>query len=322
MSPQLIITVSVTISVACALLGLYYLWRDNKSPTFVERLSVISERETRCLRPESPTKTENPTGLLDTKAPGLLNAIVPRLSGGLKPRTGIEQEKLKLKMARAGFNGNHAAELFLGLKMICLIGGGFLGSAIGLIVVGIHRPVLFWAGTGACVLFYLPDMVLRWLTVKRQEEIQLSLPKAIDLMIITLEVGQGLDAAINRVTKEMWRTSRALSQEFALYNLQLQMGKSRCDALHDLGMRCGVPDMNSFAGVLIQADRFGASITKTMRQLSESARRKRRQRAEERAQKTAVKMIFPLVLFIFPGLFIVLVGPAMLLLYRDLASTH
>src|SRR5213079_3188900 len=136
-------------------------------------------------------------------------------------------------------------------------------STIGVMVVGIHRPLLFWTGIGACVLFYLPDLVLRWLTVKRQEEIQLSLPKAIDLMIITIEVGQGLDAAIKRVTQEIQRNSRALSQEFSLYNLQLQMGKSRSEALHDLGMRCGVPDMNSFAGVLIQADRFGASITKT-----------------------------------------------------------
>jgi tight adherence protein C len=139
------------------------------------------------------------------------------------------------------------------------------------------------------------------------------------LLIVAIDVGQGLDAAIQRVTKEIARNSRALSQEFALYSLQLHMGKSRGEALHDLGLRCGVPDMNSFAGVLIQADRFGASIVKTMRQLSENARRKRRQRAEEKAHKTAVQMIFPLVLFIFPGLFIVLVGPAMILLMRDLA---
>jgi tight adherence protein C len=164
--------------------------------------------------------------------------------------------------------------------------------------------------------------VLRWLTKKRQEEILLSLPNAIDLMIVAVEVGQGLDAALRRVTKEIERTSRALSQEFALYNLQLQMGKSRADALHDLGIRSGVGDMNSFATVLIQADRFGVSIAKTMRQLADSGRRKRRQRAEERAQKTAVQMIFPLVLFIFPGIFVVLVGPAMIILWRDLAAMN
>lgn len=311
MSPQLIITLSVTISVACAVLGLYYFWRDGKSPTFVDRLSVIADRESKGVRLSTPIATGQETGLI--------NVIVPRLSGGLKPRTGIEQQKLKLKMARAGFNGNHSAELFLGLKMICLIGGGFLGSTIGLAVAGIHQPALFWAGIVACVSFYLPDLVLRRLTIKRQQEIQRCLPKALDLLIVAIDVGQGLDAAIQRVTKEIARNSRALSHEFALYSMQLQMGKSRADALHDLGMRCGVQDMNSFAGVLIQADRFGASIVKTMRQLSESARRKRRQRAEEKAQRTAVQMIFPLVLFIFPGLFIVLVGPAVILLLRDLA---
>src|SRR6266550_1748802 len=300
MTPQLVVTLSVTISVACALLGLYYFWRDGKSPTFVERLSIVAGRELRGERPPEPKAHQ-----------GLFDIIVPSFSKGLKPRTGVEQQKLKLKMARAGFSGTHAADLFLGLKMICLIGGGLLGAAVGWKLASAHYPLVMWAGIGACLLFYLPDIVLRWLTKKRQEEILLSLPNAIDLLIVAVEVGQGLDAAIRRVTKEIERGNRALSQEFGLYNLQLQMGKSRADALHDLGVRSGVPDMNSFATVLIQADRFGVSIAKTMRQLSESARRKRRQRAEERAQKTAVQMIFPLVLFIFPGIFVVLVGPAM-----------
>src|SRR5947208_2982409 len=229
MSPQLIVTLSVTVSVACALLAVFYFWRDRQKPSVSDRLTTVVDRESKGVRAPAPTAAGTATGLFDS--------IVPRLSGGLQPRTRLEEQQLKLKMARAGFNGNHVAELFLGLKMICLIGGGFLGAGIGVAVVGIHRPLLFWAGIGACVLFYLPDMVLRWLTKKRQEEIQLSLPKAIDLMIITIEVGQGLDAAIKRVSKEIERNSRALAQEFALYNLQLQMGRSRSEALHDLGVR-------------------------------------------------------------------------------------
>jgi tight adherence protein C len=292
------------------LLGLYYFWRDGKKPTFEERLSIVADREFRGEKPPEP------------KAQGLIDVVVPTFSKGLKPRTGIEQQQLRLKMARAGFTGNHAADLFLGLKMICLIIGGLIGTGAGYYLATKQFPLIMCSGLGACVVFYVPDLVLRWLTKKRQEEILLSLPNAIDLMIVAVEVGQGLDAALRRVTKEIERTSRALSQEFALYNLQLQMGKSRADALHDLGIRSGVGDMNSFATVLIQADRFGVSIAKTMRQLADSGRRKRRQRAEERAQKTAVQMIFPLVLFIFPGIFVVLVGPAMIILWRDLAAMN
>src|SRR5436305_4828580 len=311
MTPHLVITLSVTISVACALLGLYYFWRDGKSPTFIERLSIVAHRE---LRGAPPPKEQ--------KGKGLFDVIVPSFSSGLKPRTGVEQQQLRLKLARAGFSGSHAAELFLGLKMICLILGGCIGAGGGVFIATRHYPLVMWAGIGACLLFYVPDLVLRWLTKKRQEEILLSLPNAIDLLIVAIAEGQGLDAAIRRVTKEIERNCRALSQEFALYNLQLQMGKSRSEALHDLGIRSGVPDLKSFPTVVIQADRFGVSIAKTMRQLSDSARRKRRQRAEERAQKTAVQMIFPLVLFIFPGIFVVLVGPAMIMLWRDLTSMN
>jgi len=310
MSPHFVILLSVTVSVACLVLGLYYLWASGQRLSADDRLMVVVNRDSR------------PTDAPLKRGDGLLDMVAPRLSKGLTPRTGLEQQKLRLKLSRGGFNGNHAVELFLLLKMICLIGGGFAGGLVG---------AMPWAGNqnlplsiilGACLTFYLPDLVLRWLTTRRQEEILLALPNAIDLLIVAIEVGQGLDAAIRRITKELTRNSRALSQEFALFNLQLQMGKARADALHDLGVRSGVPDMNSFATVLIQADRFGASIAKTMRQLSESARRKRRQRAEERAQKTAVKMLFPLVLFIFPGVFVVLVGPAMLLLWRDLTSMN
>src|SRR5438876_2187378 len=223
MTPQLVVTLSVTISVACALLGLYYFWRDGKSPTFVERLSIVVNRETK----GAPAPVQTTAG----KATGFFDLIVPRLSGGLQPRTRLEEQQLKLRLARAGFSGDHTAELFLGLKMICLIAGGFIGAGVGIPIATRHYPLVMWAGLGACLVFYVPDLVLRWLTKNRQEEILLSLPNAIDLLIVAIEVGQGLDAAIRRVTKEIEKSSRALSQEFARYNLQLQMGKARSDAL-------------------------------------------------------------------------------------------
>jgi tight adherence protein C len=306
MDTQLIITLSVTVSIGCLILGLYY-WRNQDRATG-QRLKSVVKRD--------PRDRDNAR----SNTFGMYQLLVPKVAEALKPRNVIEQQQLKLKMARAGFSGNYAAELFLCSKITLLIAGGLVGAIGGCAWFGFHQPSLMCTVLAACLFFYLPDLVLNWLTKRRQEQIFLALPNAIDLLIVAIEVGQGLDAAMRRVAKELERNSRALCNELSLYNLQLQMGRSRSEALHDLGMRSGVPDMNSFAAVMIQADRFGASVAKTMRQLSESARRKRRQMAEERAQKTAVKLIFPLVLFIFPGIFAVLVGPAMILLMRDLSG--
>lgn len=308
MDTQQIILFSITGGVSCLVLALYYAYFHDRAP--LHRLSAFSARDARS---EDDDRY--------SRAP-LFSLLVPKVAQALKPRNRIEQQQLKLKMAHAGFNSDYAVEVYLSLKMICLVAGGFLGGAAGCAWFGFQQPSLLSMGLGACLAFYLPNCALAWIIARRQEQILLALPNAIDLLIIAIEVGQGLDAAMRRVAEELERSAPALSQELALFNLQLQMGRSRAEALHDLGMRCGVPEMNSVAAVLIQADRFGASIANTMRQLSESARRKRRQAAEERAQKTAVKLIFPLVLFIFPGIFVVLVGPAAILLLRDLASMN
>jgi tight adherence protein C len=306
MDTQLLIMLSVTLSIGCLILGLYYWWGQDRATG--QRVSSLVKHDR---RDEDDDRYRRPP---------LFQLIVPRIANALRPRTGIEQQQLKLKMARAGFNGSYAVELFLSAKIVLLIVGGLAGSVGGCLYFGFREPSLFCIVITGSVLFYLPDLILHWMTVRRQEQILLALPNAIDLLIVAIEVGQGLDAAMRRVTNELSRGAYALNQEFSLYNLQLQMGRPRGEALHDLGMRSGVPDMNAFAAVLIQAERFGASIAKTMRQLSESARRKRRQTAEERAQKTAVKLVFPLVLFIFPGIFAVLVGPAVILLLRDLSA--
>ena len=130
--------------------------------------------------------------------------------------------------------------------------------------------------------------------------------------------GLGLDAAMRKVTDEMKGHAKVLAEEFALANLQLQMGRPRREVLHDLGVRTGVDDMRSLAAILIQADRFGASIATALRVQSDSMRTKRKQIAEEKAAKTAVQLIFPLVLFIFPGIFVVLVGPAAILIVNNM----
>jgi tight adherence protein C len=156
------------------------------------------------------------------------------------------------------------------------------------------------------------------LRTTRQKEILLTLPDALDLLVVCVESGLGLDAALRKVTEEMKNHAKTICEELQLANLQLQMGRPRREVLHDLGVRTGVDDMKALAAILIQADRFGSSIAQALRVQSDSMRVRRRQIAEEKAAKTAVQLIFPLVLFIFPAIFVVLVGPAAIQIQRGL----
>jgi tight adherence protein C len=173
-------------------------------------------------------------------------------------------------------------------------------------MVGKVKWVVLITGVG----FYLPAIALWWIRKQRQQAIFLTLPDALDLLVVCVESGLGLDAAMRRVCEEMKGHAKVLCEELALSNFQLQMGRPKREVLHDLGVRTGVDDVRSLAAILIQADRFGSSVAQALRVQSDSMRTRRKQIAEEKAAKTAVQMIFPLVLFIFPGIFVVLVGPA------------
>ncbi len=232
------------------------------------------------------------------------------LSGPLMPQTELEQSELKIKLANAGFRSDSAVAVYLGLRFVTLIACTLLALGIFLPKYGMTysalKPIVVAAGFG----FYLPSIVLWFLRKKRQEEIFLSLPDALDLLVVCVESGLGLDAAMRKVCDEMKDHAKVISEELSLANFQLQMGRPRREVLHDLGVRTGVDDVRSLAAILIQADRFGSSIAQALRVQSDSMRTRRKQLAEEKAAKTAVQLIFPLVLFIFPGIFVVLVGPA------------
>jgi tight adherence protein C len=168
------------------------------------------------------------------------------------------------------------------------------------------------------LMFFLPDIVVAYLGSARKQKIFLGLPDTLDLMVVCVEAGLGLDQAMRKVTDEMRRVYPVIADEFGLCNLHLQMGKPRQQVLQDLGQRSGVDDLRALASILIQADKFGSSIAQALRVQSETMRTRRRQIAEEKAAKTAVKLIFPLVLFIFPGIFAVLVGPAAIKMMREM----
>jgi len=248
----------------------------------------------------------------------VLEVATPALAKPLQPKSEAELSKLKLKLANAGFRGEIANSIFLGLKFSGLMLGLFLGGGLTLALGGMNQKALMTTVLAAGGLFYLPDIVVSMLARHRQQAIFLSLPDALDLMVVCVEAGLGLDQAMRKVAEEMKKAHPILAGEFALANFQLQMGRPRAEVLHELGVRTGVAELRSLASVLIQADKFGSSVAQALRVQSDSMRTRRRQLAEEKAAKTAVQLIFPLVLFIFPGIFVVLVGPAAITMIREM----
>ncbi len=248
----------------------------------------------------------------------VLERATPALAKPLEPQSEMEKSKLKVRLAIAGFRGESATQFFLGLKFAGLLVGLFFGGAIMTAIAGIGLNTALGTVLALGAGFYLPDGVVWFLGKRRKEAIFLGLPDALDLMVVCVEAGLGLDQAMRKVCEEMKRAHPVISEEFALANFQLQMGRPKAEVWHEMGVRSGVADVRSLAGVIIQADRFGASIAQALRVQSDSMRTRRRQMAEEKAAKTAVKLIFPLVMFIFPGIFVVLVGPAAITMVRDL----
>ena len=187
---------------------------------------------------------------------------------------------------------------------------------------GVYRwnPVLFPLIAG--ILGYLlPDIFLTWRMNVRQGHLQRGLPDALDLLVICVESGLGLDQALMKVTQEVRITHPELSDELQLVNLEMRIGKTRIEALRELARRTGLEDIKSLVAMLVQTDRFGTSVAQSLRVFSDDLRIKRRQRAEEMSAKTSVKMVFPLVFFIFPALLAVILGPAALTLLRQLVPS-
>jgi len=280
-----------------------------KKPRAEERLEEFKDPSLRRTREERLS-----TAGAMTRA---LKKATPALAKPLQPKTEREVSKLRSRLMHAGFRGDGAPTMFLGIKFISLI-TGLVFSGGGVLVAGIGTQSMLRAGFFACGMFFLPDLMLMMLGRKRKEAIFLALPDALDLMVVCVEAGLALDQAMRRVAEEMKKTYRLVAEEFGICNMQLQMGVSRAEALKNLGHRSGVDDLKSLAAILIQADKFGSSIAQALRVQSDSMRVRRSQIAEEKAAKTAVKLIFPLVLFIFPGIFVVLVGPAGIKMYREM----
>lgn len=256
-----------------------------------------------------------PSGGLDSLVQAILTHV-GRFFGSTK-----SPEKLRQKLRRAGYYGDNAVMVYTGTEMLT----AFLIPCLGIGLLSLlEMPVLRFLAfipILAVLGFVLPPVYLSSRTSKRKALVQKGLPDALDLMVSCVEAGLSLNAALIRVAQELRRVHPDLSKEFEITNLEIRAGKTREEALRNLGQRSGVKDLKSFAAMLIQTDRFGTSIAQALRVFSDSMRTKRRQRAEKKAAETTIKLLFPLVFCIFPFLFIVLLGPGVIRLMESLLPT-
>jgi tight adherence protein C len=222
--------------------------------------------------------------------------------------------KGQLLMIRAGYRSSDAMWAMRGAKILLPI--GFAGLVF---VTGLYRlnPFLVFA-VALLAGYLLPDMWLVWRVSRRQHRLRKGLPDALDLLVICVEAGLGLDQALLRVAEELRITHPELCEELQLVNLEMRVGKTRIEALRELAKRTGLDDIKALVSMLIQTERFGTSIAQSLRVHSDDLRMKRRQRAEEKAAKMSVKMVPVLVFFIFPALMVVILGPAVLQIMRQL----
>jgi tight adherence protein C len=233
--------------------------------------------------------------------------------GEIIPRSPEEMGRQERRLVTAGFRRKDAPVLFYGVK---------LGLAILLVLVfaatgKLASNPLLYVVLAVLLGAMLPDFWMGFRIRKRKENIQLAIPDALDLTVVCVEAGLGLDQSLMRIGTEIRPIHRDLSDELRLLNLEVNAGKSRAQSLRNLATRTEVDDLKALVAVLIQTDKFGTSVAQSLRVFSDSLRVKRRQRAEERSAKTTIKMIPPLVFFIMPSIFVVVLGPAMITLVQE-----
>ena len=296
---MLIISISTFVCIALGVMAIYWLMFRPASAT-ANRLKELGD---------SPgigaqTIEHDPVATLAERLAEPINRLVPP--------SAANAHKLQKQLMRAGFRSPLSPSIYRSTQlMLMLVFPGFivlLWMALARPMEEVLMPALFAFVAG----FIMPRFVLNRLIASRQLRITWGLADALDLMVITMEAGLGLNAAMLKVCEELKDVHPDISKEFELANLEIRVGRERSEALRNLADRSGVEDLNSLVGMLIQADRFGTSIARAVRVYSDSLRTKRRQRAEQAAQKAAFKLLLPLGALLFPTMFIVILGPALL----------
>lgn len=228
------------------------------------------------------------------------------------PLSPSEVSRTRAWLIQAGYRDARHLTMYVGSRVLLAL----IGLIAAIAATGFDSVILMVSVTAFC--FFLPRFVLKRMIRDRQRRITLALPDALDLTVICVEAGLALDQAMMRVGEDLHHAHPDLSDEFHLVNLEMRAGKPRVEALRNLTERTGVDDVRALVGTLVQTDRFGTSVAQALRVHSDSLRTERRQRAEEQAAKTTIKMVIPLVIFVLPSIIFVTLGPAVIQLIRTL----
>jgi len=307
----LIITISTFVCITFGVMALYWLvYRPQSAAT--ERLKRLGQ---------TGATASTPTGMINEERP--VTEIAERIAAPLNrllPPSAAEARKVQKLLMHAGFRGHNAPIIYRAIQLGSLV---FFPGAVAITFAFLAWPLksaLVWFLVAFILGFFLPRFVLDQMIKGRKQRVRWGLADALDLMVVSVEAGLGLNAAMLRVSDELKDVHKDISEEFELANLEIKVGRDRDEALRNLAERTGVDDLRSLVAMLIQADKFGTSIARAIRVFSDSLRTKRRQRAEQAAQKAAVKLLFPLACFLFPVLFIAILGPAALTLIDTLGN--
>ena len=270
----------------------------------------IAERLSRLIQP--PPQQVRETTFADKQKVRMRDSLAA-VGNLVSPTPVLAGSKAQLPMVRAGYRSASSMMAMQGIKILMP-----LAFVVLVFTTGMYRlNVVFVPLLAAVVGYLLPELWLMWRVQTRQHRLRLGLPDALDMLVICVEAGLGLDQAIMRVAQELRITHPQLSEELQLVNMEMRVGKTRLEAMRELARRTGVEDIKALVAMLIQTERFGTSIAQSLRVHSDDLRMKRRQRAEEMSAKTTVKMVPPLVFFIFPALMVVILGPAVIMLMRQ-----
>jgi tight adherence protein C len=300
----LIIAISTFVCISLGMLGVYWLLYKPQSAA-TERLRRLGGKEGVVQNaPSAVIPDERPAAEIAQKIASPLNKLLPP--------SATEARKLQKQLMHAGFRSSEAPIIYRAIQLTTMAGFPLIVAGVCALMAKPPGNALIYIIIAFVVGFFLPRFVLTRITKNRQRDLRWGLADALDLMVISVEAGLGLNAAMMRVANELKDVHSAIATEFELANLEIRVGRERDEALRNLAERTGVDDMRSLVAMLIQTDKFGTSIAKGLRVFSDSLRTKRRQRAEQEAQKAAVKLLFPLACFLFPTLFIAILGPAAL----------
>ena len=302
----LIIGISTFVCISLGMLGVYWLFYKPQSAA-TERLRQLNAREGG-VRAETMQSAVVP----DENAAAELAQRLASPLNKLLPPSATEAKKLQKQLMHAGFRSPDAPIIYRAIQLTSMAGFPLLVALVCAVMAWPLNKAIVYIILAFVAGFFLPRFGLRRITNNRQRELRWGLADALDLMVVSVEAGLGLNAAMMKVASELKDVHHAIATEFELANLEIRVGRDRDEALRNLAERTGVDDLRSLVAMLIQTDKFGTSIAKGLRVFSDSLRTKRRQRAEQEAQKAAVKLLFPLACFLFPTLFIAILGPAAL----------